>query len=204
MIVSRFLERVGLITLSGCLAIAMAQGQTVVVFSNLASPDSVHIAQVTGVVGFPQTVAVQFTPSGNFTLVDAKVMVGTEPSGGTNFNLWIAPDAGGLPGAFLEQIGFNLVATSSAGSVVTANSIATPISLTNGTKYWLVMTPANTQTGVSWEGSGTSAVPIAFNSSPTFNSGWTAGGTFAIQFQIDGTATSGGGGGPAPSGAPIP
>jgi len=48
------------------------------------------------VLGGSQTLAAQFTPSGNFNLVDAKVMVTQTPSEGPFFNVWIAADAGGV------------------------------------------------------------------------------------------------------------
>jgi len=211
MIVSRFLKRVGLIAIAGCLAIALAQGQ-VVVFSNLTTPDQVHGVQIFKETGVgSQTAAAQFTPSGNFNLVDAQVMVTAEPSGSPNFNVWIAADAGGLPGTFIEQIGFNLQATapfnpnpgSSNGSVITANSIATPLALTSGTKYWLVVTPGvQPFIGLNWDGGGSSAVPLTYNSSPTFNSGWAAPINYAIQFRIDGTPT--GPVGPSPTPTPLP
>ena len=194
MIVSRSLQLAGLILLAGFLA----QGQ-VIVFGNLASPDHVHGAQIFASPLGPQTVAAQFTPAGNFNLVDAQVMISTLPSGGPTFNVFIAADSGGVPGAFIQQIGFGVTATSSNGSVVTANSISTPIPLTNGTKYWLVLAPATSTTGVFWDGSATSSVPLTYNSSPTFNSGWAAPVSSAIQFQIDGTPV-----GPQPTPTPLP
>lgn len=199
MTITRFLARLGVTAGASFLAIAAAQAQTVV-FTNLTSPVNNNGGQVNGSNFGPQTFAAQFTPSGNFTLSDAKVSVAALPSGGTSFNVWIAADAGGMPGSFIEQIGFGLTATSLAGSVVTASSIATPLPLTSGTKYWLVVTPANANTSLIWSGLGSQPVPAAYNASPTFNSGWTLI-SFPFQFQIDGTPTSGG---PGPSPVPVP
>src|SRR5947207_7927007 len=95
-----------------------------------------------------QSLAESFTPDGDFILTGAKVIVGNQPGTSPLFNVWLAQDSGGSPGSFIEQIGFNVsysgttvVATGGTGGEVTANSIATPILLTTGTPYWLVLTP---------------------------------------------------------------
>lgn len=194
----RVMERCGSIAAACCLVIAGAQAQTVV-FSNMSTIASNTGGQVNGANFGPQTFAAQFTATANLNVVDAKLVAVRLPSGGPTFDVWIAADASGSPGTFIEQIGFGLQATSLSGSVVTASSIATPISLTSGTKYWLVVTPTNAQTSFLWGGAGSSSVPIAFNSSATFNSGWTVTSD-ALQFQIDGAPA---GGGPPPP-TPVP
>ncbi len=196
MISGRFLRRAGLIAIGGWLAIAAAQGQ-VVVFSNLTTPNP-HGTLVVGSLksGGPDTLAAMFIPTGNFNLLDAKVSVASTEAD-PSFNVWLASDAGGSPGTFIQQIGFGVTATSPNGSVVTANSIATTVTLAIGTRYWLVLTPATTQTLVVWNQQGASStVPFAFNKSPTFNSGWQGPFLLDFQFQIDGTSI--------PTATPVP
>jgi hypothetical protein len=74
------------------------------------------------------------------------------------FNVFLAQNSSGVPGSFIEQIGFDV---SASGGEVTVNSIATPITLTGGTPYWLVLTPASTNTYIYWDNGGSSLVQYA-------------------------------------------
>src|SRR5579871_5495217 len=93
---------------------AMSVGKADVVFSNLTGVDIGGIVicgpTACGFVGsgIPQTLAEQFTPSADYVLTDA--IVGIDSSIGTdeNVNVFIAADSSGLPGSFIEQIGFGV------------------------------------------------------------------------------------------------
>jgi hypothetical protein len=105
-----------------------------------------------------QSLAQKFTSIGNFTLTDAKVVVGNQNGTSPLFNVSLVQDSGGSPGSMIGQIGFSVsydgndvVATGGTGGEVTADSIATPILLTSGTSYWLVLTPADPYTIVYWD-----------------------------------------------------
>ena len=90
--------------------------------------------------------------------------------------------------------GTSLEATGGTGGEVTADAITTPIVLTSGTSYWLVLTPSEADTVVYWDdGSQFSPIPCLFCVATTHTTdgtgGWTTyGDAFVGQMQIDGTA----------------
>jgi hypothetical protein len=150
-----------------------------------------------------QSLAQRFTSGGNFTLTDAKVVVGNQNGSSPLFNVWVAQDLGGMPGSSIEQIGFNVsysgtdvIATGGTGGEVTADSVATPILLTKGTSYWVVLTPADPSTIVYWDTGGPANVPLSYPCLTCFAishtvdgiGGWfPVGGHIGGQVQIDGT-----------------
>src|SRR5204863_10158127 len=114
---------------------------------------------------------------------------------------WIASDSGGSPGALIGQIGVN-VPVPAGPSVVTVNAASTPIVLTGGTKYWLVLTrdPSSFNNFV-WNTGGLTAVPVFATASNGVTGGWSLFTTKAVQFQVDATI----GINPAPPSAiPVP
>jgi hypothetical protein len=133
-----------------------------VVFSNvtgLGAPINSHV--VCGSASCNNTVAQEFTPSANFSMTDALVDV-ARVSDFSTFDVFLDANSGGAPGATIEQIGFALSATASfPGSLITANTISTQITLTSGTPYWLVVSPHQANSEVSWAGGGSSATPQA-------------------------------------------
>jgi hypothetical protein len=141
-----------------------------------------------------QALAESFTPSGDFILTDAKLIVGNQAGTSPLFNVWLAQDSGGSPGSFIEQIGFDvLYSGEGASGEVMADSIATPILLTSGTKYWLVLTPAQSDTIVYWD-AGSPPFPcsscVAVTHTTDGTGGWTTYAyTYTGQMQIDGTAS---------------
>jgi hypothetical protein len=168
-----------------------------VVFSNITSPFNGAPSNSHGVCGngvdgcFNNALAEEFIPSANYILTGAQmlVLVHKESSGitdGANFDVSLDSDNSGAPGSLIEQIGSGLTATATSfpGSLVTANSIATPITLTAGTPYWLVLTP-EANTFITWAGGGSSAPPSA--TSIDGGSTWPFVGTADLEFEIDGT-----------------
>ncbi len=150
-IVNRCLWRMGLIAIVSCLAIANAQGQ-VVVFSSLTTPNNTGADVIGfGVHTVPPTIwAGTFTANCNFNLVDVKVSVAAT-DGDPTFNVFLVGYVAGAPEGIShwQQIGFGLTAPS-GGGVVTANSNTTPIALTSGNGYWIVVAPAKPQSRVAW------------------------------------------------------
>ena len=203
-IVNRCLWRMGLIAIASCLEIANAQGQ-VVIFSNLTTPNNTGADVIGGAVltAPPTTWAGTFTANGNFNLVDVKVSVAAT-AGDPTFNVFLVGYVAGAPEGISHwrQIGFGLTAPS-GGGVVTANSNTTPIALTRGNGYWVVLTPAKPQSRVAWN-----LAPFPGNTYTEFNhsdpnflffeeSGWIGQGGFPLQFQVDGTP-------PGPVATPLP
>lgn len=182
------LIRIHRLVLASLMAISV--GKAAVVFSNLTGVNSGGIVICSASAcsigsGTPQTLAEQFTAPADYVLTDAIVEIGDSLGTDENVNVYIAADSSGLPGSFIEQIGFGL--SPSAQNTVTANSIAKSIQLTNGTPYWLVVTPADSGTGVTWDDGGSVFVETAF--SPTANglSNWRLDGPTSGQMEIDGT-----------------
>jgi hypothetical protein len=146
-----------------------------------------------------QALAEKFTPGGDFILTDATVVVGNQNGTSPLFNVWVANEAAGSPGPFIEQIGFdvsykgsNVVATGGTGGEVTADSIASPILLSGGTAYWLVLTPSQANTIVYWDVGLFAPHPclwcIAITHTTDGTEGWTTyRDTYVGQMQIDGT-----------------
>jgi hypothetical protein len=126
-----------------------------------------------------------FTPTGNFSMTDAEVFVKwySDPFSDPNFNLFLYSDNSGVPGSEIKELGSDLTAPSSF-TLLTVNSFA-PIDLTEGTQYWLVMTPYDANSSPDWVGGGSITVPYT----PSFNIGasWDTPFQFSAQFQIDGT-----------------
>jgi hypothetical protein len=187
-----FVAMISRLTLAGFLAISAARGSTIV-FSNLTGnigDGGEGICGTASVCVRGQAVAAEFTPTGTYMLTDAAVVVGNIVGVGAaqTFNVWLAQDSGGVPGSFIEQIGFG-VSASGFGGEVTANSIATPITLMSSTSYWLVLTPASTSTYIYWDVGGSSLVQYAVTVDATGASGWFSGGNHdGSQIEIDGTA----------------
>jgi len=146
MIASTCLRRMALIAIAGCLTAAGVQGQFVL-FSNLTTVNKGDVEIIGGSVttGPPTTWAANFIVKGTFNLVDAKVSVAAG-TGDPTFNVFIANSFQGSVDRLIRwrQIGFGLKAPS-GGGVLTANSVAAPITLVSGSEYWLVLAAANPQ-----------------------------------------------------------
>lgn len=137
-----------------------------------------------------ETLAVQFTPSGNFGFTDA--ILGFSglsyfSAHGGSVNVYLESDSGAGPGSVIEQVGSSISVPANTALYITANSFSTPITLLSGVPYWLVVTPAITNTFVAWDFSGTASVPTAANSNVGPNGPFACCGSSALQFQIDGT-----------------
>jgi len=206
MITSACLWRIGLIAIAICLTAAGVQGQ-VVVFSSLTTPSNGGGDIIGGgVTTAPVTIwAGTFTPNGNFNLVDVKVTVVAEAGNDPTFNVFFSADVTGTPDSITRwrQIGFGLRAPA-GGGVVTANSINTPIAMTSGKAYWIILTPANSQSRIVWSVAGSFPTPSysEFNHTNPNNftfedRSWIGQGGFPLQFQVDGLA-------PSPASTPVP
>src|SRR5207253_6636700 len=114
-----------------------------------------------------------------------------------------ASDSGGSPGALIGQIGVN-VPVPVGPSVVTVNAASTPIVLTGGTKYWLVLTRnPSSFNNFTWFGGGLTAVTVFATASNDGTAGWSLLTTDMFQFQIDGTVGVSNPS-PPPPGTPVP
>jgi hypothetical protein len=163
-----------------------------VVFSNVTGTGTVN--NFTGVCGSgapsctPDGIwaAGEFTPAANYSLTDAQALVATGTSSTATFNVFLYSNKSGVPGSAIEQIGFGLTATTNPpGSLITANTVNTPITLVSGTPYWLVLAPAAANSFINWANGGSPAAPFAVSGDG--GSTWGASGNVTDQFQIDGT-----------------
>jgi hypothetical protein len=174
-------NRWNVVLLAGALAPLALQAK--VIFSNLSGTLPTGSLVITGNVQDPPDgaeAAEAFTPSGNFSMRGVEVVsVGNEPY----FDLFLYSDNSGEPGSEIEELGSGLGSALSIDNLVTANSF-TPIQLTDGTQYWLVMTAFDPFTDGGWGTGGSSLVPGA--SSIDDGSTWTIA-SYDAQFQIDGT-----------------
>ena len=148
-----------------------------VIFSNLSGnvPTGLHFLFVTGAAGVDAAEA--FTPNGDFSMTDAEVII---QGGGVDLSLY--SDNSGQPGSQIEELASNLNGPSGY-ALETANSF-TPIDLTAGTQYWLVLTPASSTANAAWGDNGSTFVPRAIS---TDNGASWAALNFNAQFQTDGT-----------------
>lgn len=140
-----------------------------------------------------QAVGVAFTPGASYTMTDAIVYVyGDHDGNDPSFDVSLFSNAGGVPGTEIASLGTDLTAPPTnpptyltGGGAVT---IATPsITLTDGTEYWLVLTPYDGTSDIGWAVGGTTNVPAAYDNSGSTGSGWTVYGSDTLQFEIDGT-----------------
>jgi hypothetical protein len=175
-------NRWNVLLLAGALAPLALQAD--VIFSNLTGTSPTSSLDIAGNFLDPPDgaeAAEAFTPTGNFSMTGAQVLYagGDEPY----FGLSLYSNNSGEPGSMIEILARQLGNAYSTYSLVTANSF-TPIDLTDGTEYWLVMTPATPFSETGWDGGGSSLVPEA--SSTAYGTTWTIASANA-EFQIDGT-----------------
>jgi len=188
-------NRWNVLLLAGALAPLTLQAD--VIFSNLIGTPPTSSLEISGNIPDPPAgaeAAEAFTPTANFSMTDAEVLYdgGNLPL----FSLFLYSNNSGEPGSMIEELGSELGGVLvSTYSLVTANSF-TPIDLTAGTEYWLVMAPATPFVETGWAGGGSSVVPEA-SSIALGTTAWTIGSANA-EFQIDGTLIT-----PEPSTLPL-
>ena len=125
------------------------------------------------------SLAEEFTASGNFRLTSVSAVVGNQNGTSPLFNVSLATNSGGVPGAVIEQIASDASysgppdATGFSGGLVTFNAFKKPIVLTAETSYWLVLTPADPTTVVYWdEKPSIPRTPFDVTHDPTATGGW--------------------------------
>jgi hypothetical protein len=134
--------------------------------------------------------AAAFRPTATYMMTDAQVLVFPAETVGdvrnNHFDVFLYSDSNGVPGSIIQQIGSDLAATTPiSGSIVIANTIATPITLTSGIQYWLVLA-AGSGDFIYWASGGSPSVPVgSIRTFTTPNPQWSVG-TGSLQFQIDG------------------
>jgi hypothetical protein len=156
------------------------------VFSNLSSfCECGAVFQGAGEPSGAGSLAVEFTPTGNFTFTEAEL--GLDAAGvGDSINVYLETISSTGTGTVIGQIGSE-IAVPEGEEYITADSFTTPITLSDGVSYWLVATAATDDTSVDWEGNGTQAVPIADSSTDGPDGPWDFLGDTFFQFAIDGT-----------------
>jgi len=135
----------------------------------------------------PQSLAGQFVPTANYTMLDAQVKVEENGTFVPTFNLFLYSDSSGAPGTNLGMIGGGTAPSAGSFNIVLVGSPA--FSLLSGTPYWLVMTP-NAGSNVFWAGGGFPSPLSDYNQNATGSGPWLVPGqSVSLQFQIDGTPT---------------
>jgi len=177
----RYLLSIPLLLTGGALA---AHADTV--FTNITGPCCGGIAVFGSQFGY-EALAAEFTPFATYTLSAAQVVVFAEAGYGGDplFNAALFSNGASVPGSLIETLGTGLTAPPGNGGLVTV--AATPVTLSGGMAYWLVLSPFDPLTQIGWEMGGTANVPSAFNASGSINGGWSTYGTTDVQFAIDGT-----------------
>jgi hypothetical protein len=115
-------------------------------------------------------------------MTDAQVQTFAGNGTDNNFDAFLYTNSGGVPGAVIAELASAATAPAYGGgpNMIT---LGTPISLTSGTEYWLVLAPADAHSSLAWEDGGLSNVPFAFSE----NGGAFSPSTDNAQFEIDGT-----------------
>ncbi len=158
------------------------------VFSNLSGSfcNCGEIIQGAGEPDGAVSVAVEFTPSGNFTFTEAELGIEGGVSVGS-LNVYLETISSTGTGTVIGQIGSDISVPADTQEYITADSLTAPITLSEGVSYWLVATAATADPGVFWEGEGTEAVPYDYSLTDSPDGPWSAAGDDTLQFAIDGT-----------------
>jgi len=114
-------------------------------------------------------------------MTEAQVQTFANGGADSNFDAFLYSNSGGVPGTEIADLGSGTAPAYGGGpNIITPGS---PIGLTSGIEYWLVLTPVDANSSLAWEDGGIASVPIA-NSR---NGGAFSPSTDNIQFEIDGT-----------------
>jgi hypothetical protein len=161
-----------------------------VVFTNLTSPTAsggfvVCGSSVSGCSGESSTLGAAFTPSSNYLMTEVQVQTfAITGATDSNFDTFLYTNSGGLPGAEIAALGSGTAPAYGGGpNMITPG---TPITLTSGTEYWLVLAPVDSSSGLAWEDGGISNVPFA--SSRNGGASFSSSGPDNTQFEIGGTS----------------
>src|SRR5215469_249311 len=145
---------------------------------------------------FNQVLAYGFTPSSNVTFADTALAMGFYAGNGNGagrFNVYLAADAGGQPGAILDgpltqQYWVQNFNNGRGGGIVQLNCVACP-SLTAGTPYWIIANQPLATAELTWDFADTDvSAPFAFNQVGSITGPWSivSSGYIRSAFQVDG------------------
>jgi hypothetical protein len=194
-----------------------------VIFSNITGPTSAfYLASGDPIcdgsapdchyfTGIWTDAAAAFTPTVDFTLTEAQVVINDGSVGssdGNSFDVTIWSDSNGLPGSEIGNVGGTGISPPAPPSILSVSESSTPFTLLAGTQYWVVLEEISVDCCgfVVWERGGSSNEPTATSTCTDFDtqclSGpgadpdapWTSAGSDSLQFEIDGV----------PTGAPVP
>jgi hypothetical protein len=156
-------------------------------------------ATITGVGGIGLQMAGAFTPAGNFGLSQIDVAFDfpffrNPPDNNTNgFNLSLNQDSSGAPGALIEAW-TGLIAPSQ--SVATSSVVQTVfpvfgVPLSSGKQYWVVASPAVSNTFVVWDFNATDGTGVGGRDGENSGAGWaiadTSNSIGSLAFDVQGT-----------------
>jgi hypothetical protein len=169
------------------LALLLAIGcRADVIFSNLTGTDCS--------CGLGNTaVGAMFTPKTNYVVTGATAyLTNDDPADGTDsVQVSIFSNVSSLPGEQLGGAGqFIFPITPSyppPQPVLVSTLFPNPITVEAGVSYWLVITGSELEE-FTWEGAGSTAVPVAYTIDIDIY--WNAVGSQALQFEVDGSATT--------------
>jgi hypothetical protein len=161
-----------------------------VIYSNLGPGGTFNTNAAYG-IGFGTVVAMGFTPTRTATFGDAQLPLAFGGGGGPNLVvISLETDAGGVPGAILEQITVTgLGSFPPGGFLTTAHSTLHPV-LTAGVPYWIVASTTPTS-GVFWNLTSPTTFSngsnFAYNFSGSATGPWSTGSVPGLRsaFQVD-------------------
>lgn len=161
-----------------------------IIFSNYtgvpnSNPYNLYGPSVAG--GAATELAEGFTaPAGEYTLDSIEVLVDVLSGYSGLFNLSLYSSSGIEPAVQIEQLGTDLIAPNSPGTV-TATSLLHPM-ISAGTDYWVVLSAADPNTYLHNYGGGTGPLPTEYYDA---SSGWSLNPIDRdIQLEVDGTSST--------------
>ena len=174
----RFIFLLAVITAVGvCSGIASAD-----VIWNTFGPGDVFDGTQGSAIFSAQTMANQFTVSGNDYLFDELEFPASVNYGTNLLNVSLRADNSGAPGSIIESFLVSGLPTDIAG-IRSVNSALHP-TLQSGTSYWIVMAPGASDSSGCWPKNWGLSGTVAYGP----GSSWTVGEDYANIFRVSGSA----------------
>ena len=155
-----------------------------IIFSNLGSATNAYyigngwlVAGPDSILGDSQFIALPFTPTADSTVTEIDTAVGYDASGTNQFDLELASDSSGSVGTVMARTIIKNTPTFGTCCELNRWKLATPVSVTAGTQYWIVAVTANSGTGDDFYGVWAFSVVDNFEYNVA-GDGWTSGIAF--------------------------
>ncbi|HKS74614.1 MAG TPA: choice-of-anchor R domain-containing protein [Terriglobales bacterium] len=142
---------------------------------------------------FNQVLAMGFKTSSAVTFADTALAMGIYSGGGGKVDVYLAADAGGVPGTILDgplsqQYWVQTFNNAKGGGIVQFNCVACP-ALAANTSYWIIANQTHATNEMTWDFADTDfSAPFAFDQTGSITGPWSAvpSGYIRSAFQVDG------------------